>query len=249
MTETFVDTARVDACGGHIYSVDTHYVRPGLDASHIMIVGDEAAFVDTGVNSSVPGLLAVLAQLKVAREAVRYVFLTHIHLDHAGGAGRLMQALPNAELVVHPRGAWHMASPAKLVAGATAVYGEARFQALYGEIEPVPKSRLKIPKDGEVISLGGQSLEIIYTEGHARHHYCLWHPSAGGIFTGDSFGISYRVFDSDNGALVFPTTTPVHFDPEAAHASVDRIVATGARFAILTHYSRVDDLPTLATQL
>ena len=249
MTTEFAAAARIDACGHDIYAIDTHYVRAGLDASHLLLADGEAAFVDTGVNSSVAGLLSALQTLNVAPQAVRWVFLTHINLDHAGGAGRLMAALPNATAVIHPRGAPHMAAPEKLIAGARAVYGEPLFTKLYGDIEPIDAARIHVPEDGERIPFGGRALEVLFTEGHARHHYCLHDAQSQAVFTGDSFGISYRVFDTKAGAFAFPTTTPVHFDPVAAHASIDKIVATGARFALLTHYSRVDRLPQIAAQL
>lgn len=249
MTQATPTSLQIDACGHDIFAIDTEYVRPGLDASHIIRADDQVAFVDTGVNSSVPNLLAALDKLEIKRESVQYVFLTHIHLDHAGGAGMLMQALPNAIAVVHPRGARHMASPGKLVIGATAVYGEAAFKAMYGDILPIASDRIYVPEDDEVILLGSTPLRILFTEGHAKHHYCLIHEQAKAIFTGDSFGISYRIFDTQNGPFVFPTTTPVHFDPKAAHEAVDCIVATGAQMALLTHYSAVGGLPALAHQL
>lgn len=249
MTQTNNPAARIDDCGHGIFAVDTQYVRPMLDASHVLQSDGEAAFVDTGVNSGVAGLLEALATLKISTADVRWVFLTHIHLDHAGGAGALMQSLPNATAVIHPRGARHMVNPRRLIAGAKAVYGEDPFNAMYGKIQPIDEDRIHVPEDGETIMLGNSPLHVLFTEGHAKHHYCLHHEQANAIFTGDSFGVSYRIFDTVNGAFCFPTTTPVHFDPEAAHQSIDRLIATGAQFALLTHYSRVDDLPRLAAQL
>lgn len=249
MTQTPKRTSAETLEKDGIFAIDTHYIRPGLDASHLLVCDDEAAFVDCGVSDSVPLLLAALADHAIDPAQLRYLFLTHIHLDHAGGAGQLMQQLPNATLVVHPRGAHHMADPSKLIAGATAVYGEHRFRELYGEILPVPAERQHVARDGETLLLGTAPLALFFTEGHARHHFCLHHPRAAAVFTGDSFGLSYPVFDSDQGPLIFPTTTPVHFDPDAAHDSIDRIVALDARRALLTHYSAVEGLPALAAQL
>lgn len=232
-----------------IYSVDVDYLRPGLAASHILVEAGEAAFVDTGTNSSVPGLLAALDELGIAGAAVRYVFLTHIHLDHAGGAGTLMQALPNAQCVVHPRGARHMVDPVKLMAGTRVVYGDALTTLLYGELVPIDADRVLEPADGEVLQLGSRRLEVFYTEGHARHHYCLHDPATRGVFTGDSFGISYRELDTEQGPFVFPTTTPVHFDPDAAHEAIEWILAREPDCVYLTHYSRVGDLGRLAADM
>jgi glyoxylase-like metal-dependent hydrolase (beta-lactamase superfamily II) len=197
----------------------------------------------------VPYLLAALGELGIAREAVDYVLLTHVHLDHAGGAGQLMRALPNARAVIHPRGAPHMIDPAKLIAASQAVYGEARFRELYGEIAPIPAERVITTEDGQRLSLAGRELELIHTPGHALHHYAIFDRTHGNLFTGDTFGISYREFDTENGAFVIPTTTPSQFDPGQLVDSIDRLLAYEPRALYLTHYSRVTDAPRLAEQL
>ncbi|HEU5398586.1 MAG TPA: MBL fold metallo-hydrolase, partial [Gammaproteobacteria bacterium] len=125
-----------------ITAVDTDYVRPRLDASHLIVRGGRAAFVDTGTTHSVPRLMAALESKEVAPADVDYVFLTHVHLDHAGGAGELMRHLPKAKVLVHPRGAAHVVDPAKLIAGTKAVYGETEFTRLYGEIPPIAQERV-----------------------------------------------------------------------------------------------------------
>jgi len=225
---------------GHgISAVDTDYVRPRLDASHVILRSGRAAFVDTGTTHSVPKLLTGLLSAGALPEQVDYVFLTHIHLDHAGGAGELMKHLPNAKLVVHPRGAGHMAHPEKLIEGTKAVYGEQEFRRLYGEIPGIPAERIIQATDGMKLKLGGNELELIHTPGHALHHYCIVDRESESVFTGDTFGISYRVFDTAKGPFIFPATTPVHFDPEQAHASLDRILSYKPKQVFLTHYSRV----------
>ena len=131
-----------------IVAVDTEYARPLQDASHLIIEGGRAAFVDTGVNNSVSMLLDALRKNDLDAGDVDYLFLTHIHLDHAGGAGLLMQKLPNARCVIHPRGAPHMIDPAKLMAGTIAVYGEAETAKLYGEVLPIDAARIDVAEDG-----------------------------------------------------------------------------------------------------
>jgi len=232
-----------------ISAIDTEYVRPMLDASHLIVHGGKAAFVDTGTSHSVPGLLKAMADRGVSPEQVEFVFLTHVHLDHAGGAGALMQALPRATAVVHPRGARHLAQPDKLIAGTRAVYGDEAFERMYGDILPIPEARLHVPQDGETLDLAGRPMTCMYTEGHARHHYCLVDSAFQGVFTGDSFGVSYRELDTAAGPFVFPTTTPVHFDPEPAHQAVDRIMAQDPRFLFLTHFGRVPASQALARQM
>ena len=232
-----------------IAAIDTGYVRPRLDASHLIVRDGRAAFVDTGTSHSVPALLRALAASDLQVTDVDYVFLTHVHLDHAGGAGELMRQLPNAKLLVHPRGSAHMADPAKLIAGTIAVYGETEFRRLYGDIPPVPAERIVEVPDGLLVKLGESDLLCIHTPGHALHHYCIVDPAADAVFTGDTFGISYRVFDTAKGPFIFPATTPVHFDPDQAHASLDRIMSFEPDAVFLTHYSRVQDLPRLADDM
>jgi glyoxylase-like metal-dependent hydrolase (beta-lactamase superfamily II) len=232
-----------------ISAIDTDYVRPLLDASHLIVRGGCAAFVDTGTTHSVPNLLQVLQAKDIDPCDVEYVFLTHVHLDHAGGAGKLMQHLPNAKALVHPRGAAHLASPEKLIAGSKLVYGEQKFVQLYGEIAPIPSQRIVEVQDNTSFKLNGSELLCIHTPGHALHHYCIVDRDSRSVFTGDSFGISYRIFDTDKGAFIFPATTPTHFDPQQAHASLDRIMGFEPQACFLTHYSRVTDVQRLASDM
>jgi glyoxylase-like metal-dependent hydrolase (beta-lactamase superfamily II) len=232
-----------------IFAIDTEYARPMQDASHLIIEGSKAAFVDTGANDSVPLLLDALDQRGLVPADVDYVFLTHVHLDHAGGAGLLMQQLPDARCVVHPRAARHMIDPSKLIAGTVAVYGKEKMQEIYGDIQPIDEQRIDVVEDGQWIDFNGRRVQAIFTEGHAKHHYVLNDPTSRGVFTGDAFGVSYRETDTQNGAIVFPTTTPIDFDPEEAHKSIDRIMACNPDWLYLTHYSRVDDLQRLAADM
>jgi glyoxylase-like metal-dependent hydrolase (beta-lactamase superfamily II) len=232
-----------------ISAIDADYLRPGLAAIHLIVEGGKAALVDTGTSSSVPGLIQVLRAKNLDPADIAYVFVTHIHLDHAGGAGEFMHRFPNAKLVVHPRGARHMADPAKLVASAISVYGEAEFRHLYGEVRPVDANRIIEAPDGFSLDFNGRPLLFLDTPGHARHHYCILDRSSQSFFTGDTFGISYREFDVDGMEFVFPTTTPVQFDPAAAHASLDRIISYEPSYAFLTHYGRIGHLLRHAGEL
>ncbi|GMR17584.1 MAG: MBL fold metallo-hydrolase [Gammaproteobacteria bacterium] len=232
-----------------IVAIDTEYLRPLHDASHLIVEQGRGAFVDTGVNDSVPLLLAALRLQDIDVADVDYVFLTHVHLDHAGGAGLLMQQLPNAQAVLHPRAAPHMIDPAKLILGAQAVYGKEAYVRMYGDIVPIAAQRIVVVDDEQELSLAGRPMRCLFTEGHARHHYCLTDPASGGVFTGDSFGISYREFDTASGEFIYPTTTPVHFDPPEAHKALDRIMAEQPERLYLTHFSRVTDLPRLADDM
>jgi glyoxylase-like metal-dependent hydrolase (beta-lactamase superfamily II) len=223
-----------------VATVDTQLLhRPGLAAAHLIEEGGRAAFVDTGTGWAVPHLLGALEASGIPREAVDYVLVTHVHLDHAGGAGALLRELPGARLVVHPRGARHMVDPSKLVAGATAVYGEGEMHDNFGEVVPVPAGRVIEAEDGTTVELAGRPLTCLDTPGHARHHFAVWDPASRGLFTGDTFGLSYREFDSRRGPFVLPTTTPVQFDPEALHRSLDRLADLAPADLYLTHFGRI----------
>ncbi len=232
-----------------ITAVDVEYIRPGAAAAHIIEHAHRAAFVDTGTMHSVPYLLAALEELGIERAAVDFVFLTHVHLDHAGGAGALMQALPNARAVLHPRGAVHLIDPAKLIAASIDVYGEAVYRRLYGEIVPLPKERVLVTKDLERMNLAGRPFEFVHTPGHAVHHHAIVDLEHSGIFTGDTFGLSYREMDTAKGAFVLPATPPSQFDPQQLLQSVDRLAAYAPRYLYLMHYGRVTDVPRLAQDL
>ena len=235
--------------GDGLYLVDTDYVRPGLAASHILVDSGRAAFIDTGPAPAAPKLLAALDELGLAREQVDYLFLTHVHLDHAGGAGQLMHALPNARAVLHPRGAPHLIDPAKLIAGSVAVYGEATYRKLYGEILPLPADRVMTTEDGTRLTLGTRTFEFIDAPGHARHHHCPIDLDYRDVYSGDNFGICYRDFDTATGPFMLPTTTPVQFEPDALHRTIDRLLAYRPRRIVQTHFGPVSDIERLARDL
>lgn len=226
--------------------IDTGLVRPNFTASYLVQADAGAAFIETGPSQAAPLQMQALANAGLTPEDVDYVIPTHVHLDHAGGAGELIRRCPNAQLVIHPYGARHMIDPSKLIAGATAVYGEAELRRHYGEIIPVPAERVIEASDGFELDWRGRKLVFVDTPGHARHHFCVWDETSGGFFSGDTFGLSYREFDTDNGPFVFPTTTPVQFDPSALHNSIDRLLSYEPERMFLTHFGMVEDVACLA---
>jgi glyoxylase-like metal-dependent hydrolase (beta-lactamase superfamily II) len=235
--------------GNGVYLIDTLYLRPGLAGSHLVVDEGRAAFVDTGAAPAAPRLLAALDELGIAREQVDYLFLTHVHLDHAGGAGQLIQALPNATAVLHPRGAPHLIDPARLVAGSIAVYGEALYHQLYGELVPIPAERVVVTEDQQRLKLGHRTFEFIDAPGHARHHHCPIDLDHREVYSGDNFGVCYRELDTDRGPFMLPTTTPVQFEPDALHATIDRIMSYRPQRILQTHFGPVTDLDRLARDL
>ncbi len=224
---------------GGITAVDTAQVRREMAAGYILQTSSQVALIEVGTNASADHILRMLQQLGRQPDDVSHIIVTHVHLDHAGGAGRLMQALPQARLVVHPRGARHLVDPSRLEAGARAVYGDEAFDAMYGSLVPVPEERVSVMADGDSLSVGGRRLEFMDSPGHAKHHFCIWDEVTRGWFTGDTFGISYRDLDTHNGPFVFPTTTPVQFDPPALIASVRNMAERKPDYLYLTHYGRV----------
>jgi glyoxylase-like metal-dependent hydrolase (beta-lactamase superfamily II) len=243
------EPAREVAPGVHL--VDTGYMRPNLAACYILRGRDSAAVIETGHVHAVPRVLAGLEQLGIARQAVSHVIVTHVHLDHAGGAGALMQALPAATLVAHPRGARHLVDPAKLWAGTVAVYGEEPTRAMYGDPIPVAAARVVEAPDGFSLDLGARPLRFLDAPGHAKHHFVVFDEATRGFFTGDSFGLSYRETDGGpDGPFVFISTTPVQFDPAALHATLDRMLAERPERVYLTHFGMVQgDLAAHAATL
>ena len=222
-----------------ITCIDTGYLRPGFAAAYLLVEAREALFIESGPSHAVPVLLATLAHKGLPPESLRGVLVTHVHLDHAGGAAKLLEHLPAAKLRVHPRGLRHLLDPRKLQAGAEAVYGPARFQSLLGGIQPADPQRTEATADQEIIDLQGRPLTILHTPGHALHHQCIWDPSSGGLFTGDAFGISYPVFEQGEERLLFPATTPVQFDLAASHQTLDRLAALSPKWLFLTHFGRI----------
>ncbi|MBN6152329.1 MBL fold metallo-hydrolase [Xanthomonas sp. AmX2] len=222
-----------------IHAIDTGFQRAQFDAAYLIVEDGRGAFVDCGTSHSLPAMLAALDDAGLAPADVDWLILTHVHLDHAGGAGTLLAQLPNARLLVHPRGAPHMIDPTRLIAGATAVYGEEEIARSYGQIRAVPEARVVAAEDGHRLWLGGRELLCIDTPGHARHHLCVWDARSRGWFSGDTFGLSYRELDSAQGAFVIPTSSPVQFDPQAMRASIERMLAYAPQTMYLTHYGAV----------
>lgn len=239
----------VEPCGPGLYALDTGYVRPRFDACYLVVDNGRAAFIDTGTALAAPRCLAALQALGLQRDAVDWVIPTHVHLDHAGGCGQLMQALPNARLLVHPRGARHLIDPSVLWQSTVAVYGEAEARASYGEVLPVDASRVMLSDDGMRIGVGGRELLLIDTPGHARHHHCIWDASSRGWFVGDTFGLCYPEFAAADAPCVLLAATPTQFDPEAWQHSLDRLLATSPQQVYVTHYGPVGQVPLLARRL
>ncbi|MFK7977952.1 MAG: MBL fold metallo-hydrolase [Halioglobus sp.] len=234
---------------GGITCLDADYVRPGLASLYLLRQGDEYAVIETGTSQSAQCLFAMLRARDIDFAQVRYVIPTHVHLDHAGGAGVMMEAFEDATLLIHPRGARHMISPGKLVASSMAVYGEEVFKQLYGEVLPIAESRVRVMEDGDSVELSGRRLEFRHTRGHANHHFCVWDAATKGWFTGDMFGVCYPWWRFGDDDFVLPATTPTQFDPEAYLASLEILAQYSPQFMYLTHHGRIEYTAVKAQRL
>jgi hydroxyacylglutathione hydrolase len=235
---------------GHgISAIDSVYDRRMQTAIHLLVEKGRAALVDTGTANAVPYVLKALEAKGIAPAQVDYVLLTHVHLDHAGGAGQLMARFPNARLSVHPRGARHMVDPSRLVAATVAIYGEEAMRRTYGEIRPVPEERVIETPEGTTLDLGGRGLLFLDAPGHARHHVVIRDARTGHIFVGDNFGLSYRELDQDGRQYVFPTSSPSQFDPPQLRRTVDRVLSYGPEALYLAHFGRLTNPQALGADL
>ena len=232
-----------------IITVDTNFVRPQYNASHLIVQNGEAAFIDVGTSNKVNILENSLRENNLDKADVKYIFLTHIHLDHAGGAGQLIKLLPNAKLVVHPKGVEHMINPSKLIESSVRVYGKNLFDHLFGEIIPIDEKRIFVPSDKDEIYLSDRRFELFFTEGHAKHHYCIFDEISNSVFSGDNFGMSFREFDSINGKISIPITSPNQFDPDKAHNSIDSIIGYKPKYIYLAHFGQLDEIEKIGTVL
>jgi glyoxylase-like metal-dependent hydrolase (beta-lactamase superfamily II) len=210
--------------------------RHGVIAAYLLFGDDSAALVETGPTTGLQALLSGLTEHGVAPEEVGQVFLTHVHLDHAGAAGNLADLLPNAVFYVHEVGYPHMADPSKLVRSATRIYGD-RMEELWGEVRPVPEGRLVALKGGESVEAAGSVLVAHDTPGHAYHHLAYFEPESGALFAGDVAGIRLQ-----GQAYVRPPTVPPEFDAEAWKGSIEDIRKLAPSTILPTHFGPFEDV-------
>jgi glyoxylase-like metal-dependent hydrolase (beta-lactamase superfamily II) len=229
----------INDLGYGVYQIDALYTEPGIACLYCVVEQGEIAIIETGTTHSLPQVLQLIEQLQLSPDDVRYVVPTHVHLDHAGGAGRMMQTFPNARLVIHPRGARHMIDPTQLVTATRAVYGDDVFDRLYGEIPPIDENRVLAAADGFRFTLGERDFLVLDTPGHAFHHFCVFDRKSQGVFSGDTFGLSYPELLIDGSRFIIPTTTPSHFSPELLLESIDRIMALAPQRIYLTHFGEL----------
>jgi glyoxylase-like metal-dependent hydrolase (beta-lactamase superfamily II) len=221
--------------GHEVFQIDTRMAGyDGITAGYL-IRGDRPCLVETGTAPSAPVVRDALAGLGIGPGDLATVVVTHIHLDHAGGAGDIAAMFPAAQIVVHRRGARHLADPSRLMASARMVYGDA-LDRLFGALAPVPAGRIVALDDTGTIDLGGgRRLDSHYSPGHAKHHVGLVDSETGDLYVGDAAG----VYLPDTGD-VRPATPPPDFDLETALASVRGFAALQPSRLLFSHYGPVD---------
>ncbi|MBT4522948.1 MAG: MBL fold metallo-hydrolase [Halieaceae bacterium] len=244
-----METTTYTELGEGITCIDAQYTKSGVACFYLLEHQGECAIIETGTSHSVPYLEQLLQGKGISVDQVRYVIPTHVHLDHAGGAGLMMRRFPEAQLIVHPKGARHLADPARLVASAKTVYGEETFNRQFGEVIAVDEARIRAVEDGVTLKLGERVLAFRHTKGHADHHFCVWDETSRGWFSGDMFGISYADMHFPDGDFVMPTTTPTQFRPEEYLKSVQLLGSYSPQGMYLTHFGRVNYTSAVSEQL
>ncbi|MEQ6377075.1 MBL fold metallo-hydrolase [Bacillaceae bacterium S4-13-56] len=210
---------------------------------------EDLTIIETSASPSIPFLLKGLEMMQLDPKDIKYIIVTHIHLDHAGGVGLLIEKCPNAKVIVHPRGKKHLADPTKLIQGAREVYGET-FDSLFDPILPVPKQQLMTMEDGETLQIGKDRLLTFYdTPGHAKHHFSIHDSKSNGIFTGDTIGVLYPQTRNDGFDLVLPSTSPNQFDPDSMMQSLEKIEGLGVDRVYFGHFGMSTEPETVYQQI
>lgn len=234
--EYSITTENVTTTGDGLQVIDLLFQgRKRAIASYLLMDGNEAALVEAGPGSTLSNLLDALSAAGVAPEQVTKLLLTHIHLDHAGATGSLVQQLPNAIVYVHEIGAPHLIDPSKLLRSASRIYGD-QMASLWGAVLAVPEERVVQLQDGDRIPVPGGELEALYTPGHASHHVAFWNAQTREVFTGDVGGVWLPGTER-----VMPPTPPPDLDLEAWSASIDRLLELAPQTLYLTHFGPAHD--------
>ena len=225
-----------------IIGIDTRMAGKSTITSAYLLHGTEPALVETGPTTSEEAVASGLDSIGLGPEDLAHIVLTHIHLDHAGGVGRLAGRFPRATIWVHDRGAPHLADPERLVASAARVYGEERLRRLFGPVDPTPPGRIRAVGEGDTIPLGDRSLEVLYTPGHASHHVALVDSTSGAVFTGDALGIHLP-----DDRVLRPATPPPDIDVELGLESIDRIRRRARSVLLFSHFGPVSEVEELCS--
>ena len=227
--------SRVQQIAPNFFCIDTHDLNREQRTSSYLLIDEKIALIETSASPSVPYILEGLDELNIALEDIDYVIVTHIHLDHAGGAGLFLQSCPNATFVVHPRGVSHMIDPSRLIASAKSVYGE-EFERLFDPIVPIDASRIIEIGHEQELELGQHKLTFYHTEGHAKHHVSMLYSATNGLFVGDTTGVRYPEMNGEAIDLIIPSTSPNQYNPETMEQSIQLYESLNASELYFGHY-------------
>ena len=223
----------------NIFCFDANYIRQKFAAIHFINQNNKLLIIDTATNHSAKKFLNALHTMNISPEFVEWIILTHVHLDHAGGAGLLMKMCPNARLAVHSRGARHMINPENLWASVVSVYGKEEAEKQYGKLIPVDENRVVVVGEGEVISFQDRRLQIFDAPGHANHHIIIFDEESKSFFTGDAFGLAYPELASEDEEFIFISSTPTQFEPVKFDTTIKKIMKQKPKSCFLTHFSKI----------
>ncbi|SIS58130.1 MBL fold metallo-hydrolase [Salimicrobium flavidum] len=229
--------------GFHTYLIDGYDMGFEGRTGTYVLDNKQVTLIETGPSPSVKRIKEGLETLNISLQDVKYIIVTHVHLDHAGGAGLFLESCPNAEVIVHPKGKRHLADPSRLVKGARAVYGE-EFDRLFEPVVPIPEEKIIEKGEGDVLTIDEhRELEFLDTPGHANHHIGIYDPVSNGIFTGDTAGIRYHHVEGVT--FYLPSTSPNQFNPEAMLAQIQRFRHREPSRLYFGHYGMTEE-PELA---
>ncbi|WP_174733750.1 MBL fold metallo-hydrolase [Mesobacillus harenae] len=220
----------------NLYLIDDYDLKMEERTGTYVLTEQDLTLIETCASPSVPKILKGLNLLGLSPENVKYIIVTHIHLDHAGGAGLLLTHCPQAKVVVHPKGIRHLEDPSRLIAGAKSVYGE-RFDELFDPILPVASEQLIVKNDRESLTIGPDCTLTFYdSPGHSNHHFSIFHPNTSGMFTGDTAGIRYPQLVREGIELYLPSTSPNQFSPEKMLHSLELFKSLSLKYIYFGHY-------------
>lgn len=215
--------------------IDLNFFMTETIASYVIETGEGPILIETGPETVFENLKSGLSDLGYAPSDVKHVFVTHIHLDHSGGAWRLAET--GSTIYVHPVGAPHLIEPEKLMKSATRIYGEDNMRRLWGEVGGMDKDRVVAIEDGQSINIGGVEIRVVETAGHAGHHHCYLIENA--LFTGDTAGCLMA------GGPMIPATPPPEIHLEKWNASIDKMREISPDIIYLTHFGGYTDVGSM----
>ncbi len=215
----------------NIYLIDNQIFSIPKFGGVYLLNEDKKALIDTGPGTSASTVLDGIKKIGVRPEDIAYVIITHIHLDHAGGAGVLLKEMPRAQVLVHYRGAPHLINPGRLVNSVVAVQGK-EVMAKYGEVLPIETHRVQAIHEGDTIRLSEkQILKFLDTPGHAPHELCIYETRHGGLFVGDAVAVSL-----EEHVILLPFHPPPHFNLELCHKTLERLAKLAPTKLYYSHF-------------